>query len=68
MYAKLFQPFENATHLNGKAWQHALNLDLIENSNIQDCSLHCFHYQKMFEMLFKFLLETKSQFGAYSHT
>ena len=30
--------------------------------------MHCFHYQQMLEMLFKYLLETKSKYGAYSHT
>jgi hypothetical protein len=67
MYAALFKKFENAENLAGKAWQHAVNLDLLEKTLIKDCSLHCFHYQQMFEMLFKHLLETKSQYGAYSH-
>jgi len=44
------------------------NLDLIEKTNIKDCSLHCFHYQQMFEMLFKFVLETKSKHSLYSRT
>ena len=68
MYAELFLPFENAEHLAGKAWQHALNVDLVAQANIKDCSMHCFHYQQMFEMLFKYLLETKSKFGLYSRT
>ncbi|MEN8219224.1 MAG: hypothetical protein ABFS56_23255 [Pseudomonadota bacterium] len=54
-------------NLGGKAWQHSVNLDLIEQSTIKDCSLHCFHYQQMLEMLFKHLLQTKSQYGSYSH-
>jgi len=68
MYSKLFNKFENAENLAGKAWQHAVNIDLIEQSNIKDCSIHCFHYQQMLEMLMKHLLETKSQFNAYSHS
>jgi len=53
MYGKLFQKFENVENLAGKAWQHSINIDWIEQTNIKDCSLHCFHYQQMFEMLFK---------------
>jgi len=68
MYAQLFKQFENAQNLAGKAWQHAVNIDLIEQSNIKDCSIHCFHYQQMLEMLIKHLLETKSKYGAYSHS
>jgi len=68
MYAQLFNQFENVENLAGKAWQHAVNIDLIEQSNIKDCSIHCFHYQQMLEMLMKYLLETKSQFNAYSHS
>ncbi len=68
MYAELLKNFANAENLGGKAWQHAMNIDLIEKINIKDCSLHCFHYQQMIEMLLKYLLETKSKYGAYSHT
>ena len=68
MYAELFKRFENAENLGGKAWQHAVNLDLIEQVNIKDCSLHCFHYQQLFEMMFKHLLETKSKYGLFSRT
>ncbi len=68
MYGKLFEKFENVGNLAGKAWQHSINIDWIEQTNIKDCSLHCFHYQQMFEMLFKHLLETKSQFGSFSHS
>ncbi len=68
MYKELFKKFENAENLGGKAWQHALNVDLIEQVAIKDCSIHCFHYQQMLEMLFKYLLETKSKYGAYAHT
>ncbi len=30
--------------------------------------MECFHYQQMIELLFKYLLETRSQFGAYSRS
>jgi hypothetical protein len=68
MYAELLKNFENAETLGGKAWQHAVNLDLIEQVNIKDCSLHCFHYQQLFEMLLKYVLESKSKHGLYSRT
>ncbi|KHD05709.1 hypothetical protein PN36_22805 [Candidatus Thiomargarita nelsonii] len=68
MYAELLKPFENVENLSGKAWQHAMNVDSIEQMNIKDCSLHCFHYQQMIEMLFKYLLETKSKHRLYSRT
>jgi len=42
MYADLLKDFENSENLGGKAWQHAVNIDLIEQINIKDCSLHCF--------------------------
>ena len=67
-YRNLFQSFENANNLAGKAWQHAINIDFLENTNIRDCSLHCFHYQQMLEMLIKHLLETKNPYNAYSHS
>ncbi|MEN8218169.1 MAG: hypothetical protein ABFS56_17720 [Pseudomonadota bacterium] len=67
MYQERLQKFENVENLGGKAWQHSVNLDLIEQTAIKDCSLHCFHYQQMLEMLFKHLLQTKSQYGSYSH-
>jgi len=66
MYQELFKAFENVSNLGGKAWEHAVALDLLNSSNIQDCSIHCFHYQQMFECFFQHILETKSQFGAYS--
>lgn len=66
MYQELFKTFENVKHLGGKAWEHAVAIDLLNNSNIKDCSIHCFHYQQLFEYFFKHILETKSQFGAYS--
>lgn len=68
MYQEKFQKFENIENLAGKAWQHAAAIDLIEKLDIKDCSMHCFHYQQMFEMLLKFLLETRSKYGAYPHT
>ncbi len=68
MYAELFKHFENKENLGGKAWQHALNIDLIEQQNIKDCSLHCFHYQQMLELFMKYLLETKSKHSLYSRT
>lgn len=68
MYADQLKSFENAENLGGKAWQHAVNLDLIEQVNIKDCSLHCFHYQQLFEMLLKYVLEIKSKHGLYSRT
>ncbi len=68
MYGELLKKFENIENLAGKAWQHGLNLDLIEQTKIKDCSMHCFHYQQMFEMLFKHLLQTKSKYGSYSHS
>jgi len=51
MYAELFTPFENAQNLAGKAWQHAVNIDLIEQSNIKDCSTHCFQILKRLSFL-----------------
>jgi HEPN domain-containing protein len=68
MYGELLKKFENIENLAGKAWQHSLNIDLIEQTKIKDCSMHCFHYQQMFEMLFKHLLQTKSKYGSYSHS
>jgi HEPN domain-containing protein len=68
MYAELFEKFNEAENLGGKTWQHAVTIDLLEKNAFKDCSMHCFHYQQMLEMFFKYLLETKSKFGAYSHT
>lgn len=68
MYAELFKKFTEVESLGGKAWQHAVAIDLLEKIAFKDCSMHCFHYQQMLEMLFKFLLETKSKYGAYSHS
>ncbi|CAK0775699.1 HEPN domain-containing protein [Gammaproteobacteria bacterium] len=68
MYAELLRRFANIENLGGKAWQHALNIDLIEKTTIRDCSLHCFHYQQMLEMFLKYLLEARSKHGLYSRT
>ena len=68
MYQELFKAFENIENLGGKAWEHAVAIDLLTHSNIKDCSIHCFHYQQMFECFFKHILEMKSQFGAYSRS
>ncbi len=68
MYAEKLQQFENVKNLGGKAWEHAKACDLIDGSGIDDCSLHCFHYQQMFEFLFKHLLETKTKYDAYPRT
>jgi len=66
MYQILFSSFENKENLSGKAWEHAVTLDFLNASKIKDCSIHCFHYQQMFECFFKHILETKTEFGAYS--
>ena len=68
MYQEKFQNFENVESLAGKAWEHAVALDVLNATNIKDCSIHCFHYQQMLELFFKHLLETKSEFGAFSRT
>ena len=67
-YAEQLNQFADIENLGGKAWEHAKACDLISGANIKDCSLHCFHYQQMFELLLKHLLETKTEFGAYPHT
>jgi HEPN domain-containing protein len=68
MYQKLFKNFENVKNLGGKAWEHAIAVDFFNTSKIQDCSIHCFHYQQMLECFFKHILETKSPIGSYSRT
>lgn len=68
MYAEKLKRFENIENLAGKAWEHAVMIDFAEKSAIKDCSMHCFHFQQMFELLFKHLLETKTEFGAYPHS
>ncbi len=66
MYRELFKDFENVKNLGGKAWEHAVTLDILAETNIKDCSIHCFHYQQLIECFFKHLLETKTKFGSYS--
>ena len=68
MYQEKFKAFENIETLAGKAWEHAVAIDLLNNSDIKDCSIHCFHYQQMLELLFKHILETRSAFASYSKT
>ena len=68
MYADKLKQFENIENLGGKAWEHAIACDVISQTAVKDCSLHCFHYQQMFELLFKYILETRSEFGAYPMT
>ena len=65
MYAEKLKLFENVKNLGGKAWEHAIMIDLAEKSGIEDCAMHCFHFQQMFELLLKHILETRSEFGAY---
>lgn len=66
MYQEKFQAFENIENLAGKAWEHAVVLEHFSNMNIKDCSIACFHYQQMVELLIKHLSETQSQYGSYS--
>jgi hypothetical protein len=68
MYAEKLKHFENVKNLGGKAWEHAVMIDLAEKSGIEDCAMHCFHFQQLFELLFKHLLETRTKYGAYPHT
>lgn len=68
MYQEKLAQFKNVENLAGKAWEHAVAIDLLSKTDIKDCSLECFHYQQMIELLFKHLLETRSQFGSYSRT
>ena len=62
MYAEKLKQFHNVENLGGKAWEHAVMIDLVEKSDIKDCAMHCFHYQQMFELLLKHLLETQTEF------
>ncbi len=65
MYTEKLQHFENVKNLGGKAWEHAKVCDWVSSSGIDDCAMHCFHFQQIFELLFKHLLETHTEFGAY---
>jgi len=66
MYQQKFNKFKNIENLAGKAWEHAVAIDVLATTDIKDCSIECFHYQQMVELFFKHLLETKSRFGSYS--
>ena len=68
MYAEKLKHFKNVENLGGKAWEHAVMCDILDDLQITDYSIYCFHYQQLFELLFKHLLETKSKFGAYPRT
>jgi HEPN domain-containing protein len=68
MYAEKLSHFKNVKNLGGKAWEHAVMIDYAEKSEIDDCAMHCFHFQQLFELLLKHLLEIKSKFGAYPRT
>ncbi|MDM8557438.1 HEPN domain-containing protein [Thiotrichales bacterium HSG14] len=66
MYQEKLEKFKNIENLAGKSWEHAVAIDVLATTDIKDCSIECFHYQQMVELFFKYLLETKSQFGSYS--
>lgn len=66
MYQDKLKTFKNIENLAGKAWEHAVAIDVLVTTEIKDCSIECFHYQQMMEMFFKHILETKSKFGSYS--
>ncbi|KOR31939.1 hypothetical protein TI05_10430 [Achromatium sp. WMS3] len=68
MYQEKLKSFKNIENLAGKAWEHAIAIDLLASAEIKDCSIECFHYQQMLELFFKHILEIKSQFGAYSRS
>ena len=68
MYTEKLKHFENVKNLGGKAWEHAVACDVISKTPVQDCSMHCFHYQQLFELLLKHLLETRTKYGAYPRT
>ncbi|MCK5716259.1 MAG: hypothetical protein KAH77_02135 [Thiomargarita sp.] len=68
MYQNKLSKFKNIENLAGKAWEHAIAIDVLSTTEIMDCSIECFHYQQMMELFFKHILETKSQFGSYSKT
>ncbi len=68
MYSEKLKPFAKKKNLADKAFQHAVTLDYLENAEFDDCSMHCFHYQQMFELLFKHILETRTKYGSYPLT
>jgi hypothetical protein len=55
MYQDKLKHFENIENLAGKSWEHAVAIDVFNNTNIKDCSIHCLHFQQMFELFFKHL-------------
>lgn len=65
MYAEKLKHFKNVENLGGKAWEHAVMCDILDDLQITDYSIYCFHYQQLFEFLLKHLLETRTQYGAY---
>jgi HEPN domain-containing protein len=65
MYSEKLKQFENVENLGGKAWEHAKSCDWLNEAGIKDCSMHCFHYQQMFELLFKHTLETRTKYASY---
>ena len=67
MYQDKFKAFKNIKNLAGKAWEHAVAIDLLNDTDIEDCSIHCFHYQQMLALLFQHILETKSAFASSVH-
>ncbi|EDN70906.1 hypothetical protein BGP_2246 [Beggiatoa sp. PS] len=68
MYQEKLAKFKNVENLAGKAWEHAVAIDVLATTEIKDCAMECFHYQQMMELFFKHLLETKSEFGSYGRT
>lgn len=68
MYQEKLEQFRNVENLAGKAWEHAVAIDVLATTEIKDCSIECFHYQQMLELFFKHILETKSRFGSYGKT
>ncbi len=68
IYQEKFQRYENIKNLAGKSWEHCIAIDSLNDSNIEDCSIHCFHYQQILELYFKHILETRSKFGSYSRS
>jgi len=66
MYQDKLKNFKNIENLAGKAWEHAIVIDVLVTTEIKDCSIECFHYQQMMELFFKHILETKSKFGSYN--
>lgn len=68
MYAEKLKQFAKKKNLADKAYQHAVSLDYLENVEFDDCSMHCFHFQQMFELLFKHILETRTKYGSYPLT